>query len=83
MNNNFKKYRSMSYCDEQNIFFRGNIDQYEVGQIVVNMATNKEARIVDKTNSSLYVFEAANSDKGVDTYTYYNIKDFEKKFKTK
>lgn len=42
---------------------------------------SKNAVIKDKTSNSIYVFLPAVSEEGVDSYQYFYVKDFEKRFK--
>lgn len=64
--------------------FAMNIDEFSVGEFVVDKKDNTESKIADKTQNSICVFIKKKNDKhGVDAYQWLDMKRFNEQFKKK
>lgn len=72
-----------SYLKEKMDEFSGNINDYKIGQVVIDDFDKTENTITDKTINTICVLIPKKSPKGVTSSQWFDIKSFNKKFKIK
>ena len=65
-----------TYIEEKHKEFAMNIDEYQIHQIV-NFC-GRECRVVDKTSNSIMLFVPKNSESGIDSYQWFDMRMFNK-----
>jgi len=76
-----KKLKTENYIKERTEFFKKNIDEFEIDEVVKEKAFNFEAIILDKTANSLFVHTKKRKPEGTDCTGWFSIDDFNRRFK--
>jgi|GEM_PF-4384018 len=68
------------YCDQKLIEWSMNIDQFSVGDVVIDTDLS-ECVVVSKTSNSIEVLVKKKNKNGIDSKNFYSMRDFNKRFK--
>jgi len=71
----------IEYINERMKDFAMNIDEFSIGQIVLDKFDNSVCKIVNKTINSIEVYIKRKSKKGIDTTQWFDMRQFNFKFK--
>lgn len=71
------------YISERMKVFAMNIDEFTIGQTIIDKKDNAECSITNKTMNSIEVLIKKKASKGITSKNWFDMKTFNERFKTK
>ena len=71
------------YASDRMKEFAMNINDFELGELVIDVNDGSQARITEKSKNTVRLFLSAKTKKGIDCYGWFDMKAFNKRFTKK